>query len=106
MSRPVAKPMPAVQQQPGWVRGERRAGILTRTQYAVRFEQAKGELFRENPFLAQHWKPDSAIHVRMIRLRVLQTLDTEVMDLMPATWVPAWFQAATSGSLSPKNRPL
>jgi hypothetical protein len=104
--RPVAKPMPAAQQQSEWVRGERRAEILTCTQYAVRFEQAKAEVFRESPFLAQHWKPDSAIHARMIRLRLLQTLDTEVMDLMPATWVPAWFQAATRGSLSPKNRPL
>jgi hypothetical protein len=98
-------PKPAVRQQPEWVRGERRAGILTGAQYAVRFEQAKCEVFRENPFLAQRWKPDSAIHERTIRLRVFQSLDTEVMDLIPAAWVPAWFQAATGGSPARKNRP-
>jgi hypothetical protein len=104
--KPAAKPTSGVRQQPEWVRGERRAGILTGAQYAVRFEQAKGELFRENPFLAQHWRPESAIHERMIRLRVLQSLDTEVMDLMPATWVPTWFRAATGGHHARKNRPL
>lgn len=105
LNRP-AMAAPAPRQQPESVRGQRRAGTLTPQQYGTRFEQAKAELFQENPFLAQHWKPDSAIHEGMIRLRILQTLDAETMHVMPADWVPTWFRTATGGNLPRQNRPL
>jgi hypothetical protein len=84
-------------QQPERVRGERRTRMLTPAQYALRFERAKAEVFQDHPFLAQHWKPDSAIHERMIRLRLVEAIDAEVMDVMPLSYLPSWYRRAGSG---------
>jgi hypothetical protein len=97
---------PPWHQQPEWVRGERRASALTIEQYGLRFERAKAELFKHRPFLAHRWKPGSALHERVIRARVVHALDGEIMDLMPAPWLPAWFRAAADENPPLQNRPL
>jgi hypothetical protein len=63
-------------------RGERRFECLTQEQRDWRLEQAKAELFRERPFLAQVWKTDSKIPENTIRVHAIRNLATESMEMM------------------------
>jgi hypothetical protein len=85
--------MPVVRREPEkhWPKGEARLAVLAADQYSRRFEQAKADLFRQNPFLAQRWKEGSPIHEKMIRSRLIQILDAEVMDLVPLNFCPKWY---------------
>ena len=96
--RKVPVPVPVVRREPEKHRpsGEVRLVVLTADQYRLRFNQAKTEVFRQNPFLAQRWKEGSPIHEKMIRSRMVQTLDTEVMDLVPLDFFPIWWREAES----------
>jgi hypothetical protein len=88
---PAATSQPQTRQpKPTWPRGQGRLAILTTDQYQFRFGQAKAELFRQNPFLAQRWKEGSSIHKRMIRSRLVMALDAEVMDLVPLNFLANW----------------
>jgi hypothetical protein len=78
--RRTPDPQPTSQQ---WQKGERRFGALTVKQRKARFEQAKDDVFRENPFLKQHWKEDNSLHQQMVRNRLIRKLDLEVMELTP-----------------------
>jgi hypothetical protein len=107
-SRKAPEPVPVVRRQPEkhWPKGEARLAILTADQYRVRFEHSKVELFRQNPFLAQRWKEGNPIHERMIRSRLVQTLDAEVMDLVPLSFFPTWWRGAENGKPDSQNLAL
>src|SRR5262249_22169722 len=51
-------------------RGEARLKILTPDQQAARFEQARVDLLRQNPFLAGKFGVGSAMHEAMVRARL------------------------------------
>jgi hypothetical protein len=63
-------------------RGEIRLGVLSAEQYQLRFESAKADLFRDQPFLAQAGKRGSSLVDRNIRARIVRQLEDEPMDLM------------------------
>ena len=101
-------PVPVVRREPDkhWPRGAARLAALTADQYQVRFGLGKAELFRQNPFLALRWKEGSAIHEKMIRSRLIQTLDTEGMDLVPLYSFPSWLRGAEKGKPASQNSAL
>ena len=63
-------------------KGESRLGVLFAEQYQLRFESAKADLFRDQPFLAQAGKRGSSLVDRNIRTRMVRQLEDEPMDLM------------------------
>ena len=82
-ARPLTQPVilrstPAVPS-----RGERRLALLTPQQYRVRFEQAKAELFRRIPFLANHSRPSGKLEQGMVQSHIIRQLGQETMDLIP-----------------------
>jgi hypothetical protein len=107
-SRKAYEPLPVVRREPEkhWPKGEARLAVLTADQYRVRFERAKAELFRQNPFLAQRWREGSPIHEKMIRSTLLQTLDADVMDLLPVSLFPSWWGGGQEGKLPSQNSAL
>ena len=104
-SRNAPEVMPAVRREPEkrWPKGEARLVVLTADQYRLRFEQAKADLFRQNPFLAQRWREASPIHEKMIRSTLLQNLDGEVMDLVPVNFFASWWLSTQEGKLASQN---
>lgn len=84
-------------------RGEARMALLTAEQYAARFERAKADLFRENSFLALHWKDGSVMHERTVRARVIRELETEPMELV---LLPSWLTALCQQHHQTQNLPL
>jgi len=79
---PAAQSRPLAQERQNWERGEARLGRLTEEQYATRFENAKIELFRERPAMAQYLKTGSKMYDSTIRARVIRELDSEPTDLI------------------------
>lgn len=104
-SRGVASsaPIPRRESERHWRRGEARLAALNSDQYKTRFEIAKTELFRQNPFLAQRWKEGSTIHEKMIRSRLVQTLDAEAMDLAPMWFFPPWWRGVQNRKSASQN---
>ena len=78
----MAREAEAAAKQEHWPTGEARFAILTTEQYQVRFETAHTELFRQLPFLAQHWNQGSKIHKDVIRRRMVRQLEHEPMCLL------------------------
>jgi hypothetical protein len=105
LSRAPSAQSADIRQEPEkhWPRGEARLAVLTPDQYSVRFERAKTELFRQNPFLAQRWREGSTIHEKMIRSRLVQSLDIEVMALAPQTFFPSWYFATENEKVLSQN---
>jgi hypothetical protein len=79
---PVA-PTTATTREPRYLKGTQRLAILTAEQLAKRMAATRAELFREIPFLAQRSRPGGKLAEDMVRTRLIRTLDTEVMDLVP-----------------------
>ena len=76
---------------------------LTAAQYAIRFENAKIELFRERPAMAQYLKPGSKMYESTIRARVVRELDGEPMDLI---LLPEWLSTLCRGNSPAQNLPI
>jgi hypothetical protein len=80
---PAAQREMPVADAPRYEIGERRLASLSPDQCERRFEKAKADLFRDQPFLAQAQKQPSSLIDRSVRGRVVRELETEPMDLLP-----------------------
>jgi hypothetical protein len=63
-------------------RGERLLGQLSPEQHDRRFQRARAELFREQPFLGRVGKQGSSLVTRSILTRMVRQLEDEPMNLM------------------------
>jgi hypothetical protein len=63
--------------------GERRLAALSAEQLDLRFEQAKADLFRDQPFLAHTRSSGSHLVGRAVRARLVRDLEAQSMDLLP-----------------------
>jgi hypothetical protein len=79
-----ARPLPRTveMETQSWTIGEERLTYLTAEQLEARSENVRKILFQENPFLAQHWKPDSRIQQNLVRNRLVQELHQQPMALV------------------------
>lgn len=77
---PVEKKTPS---KPRLARGEARLQALTPEQRESRLEQAKAELLRSVPFLADRTRSGSKLEESMVRSYLVRQLENEVMDLLP-----------------------
>lgn len=78
---PVEKQVALSKQR--FARGEARLKILTPEQRQTRLEEAKSELLRSIPFLAERSRAGSKLEESMVRSHLARQLEREVMDLLP-----------------------
>jgi hypothetical protein len=97
------QPQPVAPTGDSCPRGERRFEVLTADQRQSRMETAKANLFLERPILATTWKPESKLHDRMIRSRVIRNLEVEPMDMV---LLPPWLSALCRPNSPAQNLPL